>query len=121
MTKKIDVAKVKPTISFDDLSKVDIRVGTIRKVVDIEKSDKLVKLTVNFGDSERTIVVGMKGERDDPTEIEGTQALFVVNLEPKEMMGVKSEGMLFDIGYEDKIVPVLAVPEKKVPDGVRAG
>jgi tRNA-binding EMAP/Myf-like protein len=63
----------------------------------------------------------MKKEREEPKEIEGMQALFVVNLEPKEIMGVKSEGMLFDIGYEDGISPVLAVPEKKVPNGVRAG
>ena len=49
------------------------------------------------------------------------QALFVVNLEPRKMMGEVSEGMLFDIGYADGITPVLAVPEKKVPDGSRAG
>jgi tRNA-binding EMAP/Myf-like protein len=63
----------------------------------------------------------MKKERDDPREIEGRQALFVVNLAPRTMAGIVSEGMLFDIGYEDGITPVLAVPEKPVPDGVRAG
>lgn len=63
----------------------------------------------------------MKKERANPAEIEGLQALFVVNLEPKEMLGEISEGMLFDIGYSDKITPVLAVPEKEVPNGVRAG
>jgi tRNA-binding EMAP/Myf-like protein len=47
--------------------------------------------------------------------------LFVVNLEPRKMMGEISEGMLFDIGYADGITPVLSVPEKPVPDGVRAG
>lgn len=114
-------AQIKPLISFKDLDKLDIRVGTIEKVKDIEKSDKLVTLTVNFGDHKRTIVVGMKKEREDPTEIEGMQALFVVNLEPQTMMGIVSEGMLFDIGYADKITPVLAKPEKPVPDGVRVG
>lgn len=49
------------------------------------------------------------------------QVLFVVNLEPKEMIGEVSEGMLFDIGYKDKITPVLAVPEKPVPNGTRVG
>lgn len=49
------------------------------------------------------------------------QALFVVNLEPKRMAGEVSEGMLFDIGYADGIKPVLAVPERPVPNGVRAG
>lgn len=115
------MANIKPTISFNDLEKIDIRIGTIEEVIDIEKSDKLVKLQVNFGEFKRQIVVGLKKERENPKEIEGKQALFVVNLEPKEIMGEKSEGMLFDIGYSDGIVPVLAVPEKLVPNGVRAG
>ena len=55
---------------------------------------------------------GMKKERTNPKEIEGKQALFVVNLEPREMFGIVSEGMLFDIGYDNGIVPVLATPEK---------
>jgi len=112
---------VKPTIRFSDLDRLDIRIGRIEKVEDIDKSDKLVKLTVHFGDFKRNIVVGLKKERENPKEIEGKQALFVVNLEPKEMMGEMSEGMLFDIGYSNKITPVLAVPEKDVPDGVSAG
>lgn len=114
-------ATIKPIISYKDFEKLDIRVGTIEKVEDLDNSDKLVKLTVNFGDHTRTIIVGMKKERDNPQEIEGLQALFVVNLEPQTMMGIQSEGMLFDIGYADKITPVLANPEKPVPDGTRAG
>lgn len=112
---------VKPNIKFEDLEKVDIRVGTVLEVIDIEKSDKLVKLIVDFGDFKRQILVGMKKERENPKEIEGLQALFVVNLPEKEMMGEKSQGMMFDIGYSDGITPVLSVPEKKVPNGVVAG
>jgi tRNA-binding protein len=63
----------------------------------------------------------MKQEREDPSELEGKQALFVVNLKPRRMMGEVSEGMLFDIGYADGITPVLSVPEKPVPNGTRAG
>jgi tRNA-binding protein len=63
----------------------------------------------------------MKRERANPREIEGQQALFVVNLPPRKMAGVVSEGMQFDIGYLDGITPVLAVPESRVPDGTRAG
>ena len=59
--------------------------------------------------------------REDPKEIEGKQALFVVNLAPKKMAGELTEGMLFDIGYADGIVPVLAQPEKTVPNGTRVG
>jgi len=114
-------APVRPTISIDILNQVDIRVGTIEAVDDVEGSDKLVKLRVNFGEFTRTILAGMKQERANPREIEGRQALFVVNLEPRKMRGVVSEGMLFDIGYADGIRPVLAVPEERVPDGTRAG
>ena len=115
------VAPIKPTISPDVLDKIDIRVGTIELVEDVEGSKKLVKLTVDFGDHKRRMLVGMKQERKNPREIEGKQALFVVNLEPKKMMGQVSEGMLFDIGYADGIRPVLAVPEIPVPNGTRAG
>lgn len=115
------VAPVKENINIDVLDKIDIRVGTIKLVEDVEKSDKLVKLSVDFGEFTRTILVGMKGERDNPKEIEGKQALFVVNLPPKKMAGEVSEGMLFDIGYADGIIPVLAQPEKPTPNGTRVG
>jgi tRNA-binding protein len=119
--KKMKVAPIKPTISFDVFEKIDIRVGTVQRVEDIEGADKVVRLIVDFGDHERTILAGIKQERQDPKEIEGKQALFVINLEPRKMMGEVSEGMLFDIGYADGISPALAVPEKQVPDGARAG
>ena len=117
----IKVAPIKPPISFDVLEQVDIRVGTIKLVEDVPASNKLVKLTVDFGDHTRTILVGMKQEREEPKEIEGLQALFVVNLEPKKIMGEVSEGMLLDIGYAEGIKPVLARPEAPVPNGSRAG
>jgi len=90
-------------------------------LADVPGADKLVMLRVSFGDHERTIVSGMKAERMNPREIEGRQALFVVNLKPRKMKGILSEGMVFDIGYADGVVPVLAVPEGAVPDGARAG
>ena len=121
MTKDFQPAAVKPTISFADLERIDVRVGTIESVTEVQGSDKLIRLTVDFGDHRRNILAGMKQEREDPREIEGRQALFVVNLPPKKMMGETSEGMLFDIGYADGIVPALAVPEKPVPDGSRLG
>ena len=114
-------APIKPTISYGVFEKIDIRVGTIELVEDVPKSDKLVRLTVDFGDHKRTILVGIKKEREDPTEIQGKQALFAMNLEPRKMMGEVSEGMLFDIGYADGVIPVLAMPEKPVQNGTRAG
>lgn len=114
-------APIKPVIRIDVLDQIDIRVGTIESVDDVKGSDKLVKLTVDFGDHKRTILAGMKQERDNPKEIEGKQALFVVNLEPRKMRGEVSEGMLFDIGYADGLKPVLSIPEKEIPNGARAG
>jgi len=114
-------AAVKAPITMADLEKIDIRAGTILAVDDVPGSDKLVQLRVSFGDHERVILSGMKQERADPREIVGRQALFVVNLEPRKMRGVLSEGMLFDIGYADGVCPVLAVTENPVPDGTRAG
>jgi len=80
-----------------------------------------VKLTVDFGDHSRTILAVIKSERENPLEIAGRQALFVVNLPPRKMAGEVSEGMLFDIGYPDGVIPVLAVPERPIPNGSRAG
>jgi tRNA-binding protein len=115
------VAPIKTAITLTDVEKVDIRIGTIEAVEDIEKSNKLVRLVVNFGDHKRRILAGLKQERSNPRELEGLQALFVVNLEPKQMAGELSEGMLFDIGYADGEVPCLAVPERQMPNGCRAG
>jgi methionine--tRNA ligase beta chain len=114
-------APVKATVTVADLEKLDIRVGTILSVADVPRSSKLLRLTVDLGDHRRTILAGLKAERENPREIVGRQALFVVNLEPRRMAGEVSEGMLFDIGYADGVTPALAVPERPVPDGARAG
>ena len=114
-------APVKQEITFEDFEKLDIRVGTVTQVVDVTDSRKLVKLIVDFGDHTRSIVAGLKKEREDPAEIEGKQALFVLNLPEKKMAGELSQGMLLDIGYADGIDPCLAVPERPVPNGSRAG
>jgi tRNA-binding protein len=114
-------APIKPVVPAAALDALDIRVGTITAVDDVPHADKLVRLTVSFGDHTRRIVAGLKQERADPREIVGRQALFVVNLESRRIRGEVSEGMLFDIGYADGVTPALAVPERPVPDGTRAG
>lgn len=114
-------APTKPVVPHSALEALDVRVGTIVLVEDVQKSNKLVRLTVDFGDHRRCIIAGLKRERANPKEIEGKQSLFVVNLEPRSIMGEISDGMLFDIGYADGITPCLAIPERTVPDGVRAG
>ena len=119
--KEFQPAPLKETVSFEDFDKIDIRVGTIMAVDDVPGSNKLVRLTVDLGDQTRSILAGIKEERPDPSVITGKQALFVVNLAPKQMMGLTSEGMLFDIGYADGLQPVLAQPESPIPNGARAG
>ena len=114
-------AHVKPSVTIEALDALDIRVGTIERVDEVPRSEKLMKLTVDFGDHRRTILAGIKKERANPRGVEGRQALFVLNMEPRKMAGEISEGMLFDIGYADGVTPVLAVPERPVPNGTRAG
>jgi tRNA-binding protein len=117
----LSVFPVKPTITKEELEKVDIRVGTIEAAEEIPGSGKLVKLTVDFGDHKRTILSGIKKERPNFKELEGKQTLFVINLEPRQMMGLTSEGMLYDIGFADGIKPIFAVPETPAPNGSRTG
>ena len=112
---------IKELITIDDIEKLDVRVGEILEVRDVPSSNKLVKLVVDFGSFQRNILVGFKTERDNPKEVEGKQALFIVNLAPKKMAGEISEGMIFDIGFNNGIIPVLAIPEKKVPNGTKVG
>ena len=114
-------APVKPTVSISAFEALDIRVGTIVAVQEVPGSSKLMRLMVSFGDHSRSILAGIKKERPNPQELQGRQALFVVNLEPRKMAGEVSEGMLFDLGFADGIPPALAVPERAVPDGTRAG
>jgi tRNA-binding protein len=114
-------APVKPVVALSALEALDIRVGTIERVEEVARSEKLMNLTVNFGDHSRSILAGIRRERENPREIEGRQALFILNLEPRKMAGEISEGMLFDLGYADGITPALVIPERRVPNGTRAG
>jgi len=118
---KMRPAPIKPLVTIDDVTRLDIRVGTIQSVEEVTASRKLMKLTVDFGDHTRSILSGIRQERQNPAEIEGQQALFVVNLPDRKMAGELSQGMLFDIGFEDNIKPALSVPERPLPNGARAG
>ena len=114
-------APIKPIVGIEVLESLDIRAGTIERAEEVPRSDKLINLIVNFGDHTRTILAGIKKERANPLEVQGRQALFVLNLAPRKIAGDISEGMLFDIGYADGMVPVLAFTERPLPNGVRAG
>lgn len=87
------VAPLKPTVTFDDFAKLDIRVGTVKTAEKMEKSDKLLKLTIDSGLDVRTILSGI-AKYYSPEEMVGKQVTFIANLAPRKMMGIESQGMI---------------------------
>lgn len=84
---------IKPEITYDDFSKLDIRTGTITSASPVEKADKLLKLTVDIGLEERTVVSGI-AKHYKPDEVIGKQVLLLANLAPRKLRGVLSQGMI---------------------------
>jgi methionyl-tRNA synthetase len=103
-------------ITFEDFQKIDLRVAKIIKAEKVENSDKLVKLEIDLGNEKRTIVAGI-GKKYSPEELMGQLIIVVANLEPKEIKGIKSEGMLLAADSENG--PVLIVPLEQVYVGTK--
>jgi len=97
--------------------KFDLRVGLVKKAEKLKRTRKLIKLDVEFGNEERTIITGI-ADQYSPEELEGKKFIFVLNLKPKEFSGVKSEGMLVVAETEEGKVYLLPVPEE-VPVGTK--
>jgi methionyl-tRNA synthetase len=109
------VTPVKEEIQYDDFSKMDIRIGTIVAAEKVTKSKKLLKLTINDGLKERTILSGI-GEHFQPENIVNQQVTFLANLAPRKMMGMESEGMV--LMAEDKNGSLSFIqPDKKIWNG----
>ncbi len=106
---------MKPIITFPDLEKLDIRVGTIVSATLPEWSEKLIQLEVDFGSEigKKTIFSGVKAFFT-PEELQGKQSLFLVNLAPRKMGPAMSEGMIM---MADDDTPVLLSPFRPVADG----
>jgi methionyl-tRNA synthetase len=96
---KSEIAKLKSEIVFDDFAKIDLKVGTIVSAEKVEKADKLLKLSVDVGFETRTIVSGI-ALHFKPEDIVGKQVVVVVNLAPRKMRGIESNGMI--LMAEDK-------------------
>ena len=109
------VPLVKETIEFDDFAKMDIRIGEIIAAEKMEKSKKLLKLTVNDGIKERTILSGI-AEHFKPEEVIGKQVSFLANLAPRKMMGLESEGMILMAEDADGSLSFVQ-PDKKIWNG----
>jgi methionyl-tRNA synthetase len=109
------VPLVKETIEFDDFAKMDIRIGEIVAAEKMEKSKKLLKLTVQDGVKERTILSGI-AEYFKPEDIIGKQVSFLANLAPRKMMGLESEGMILMAEDADGSLSFVQ-PDKKIWNG----
>jgi methionyl-tRNA synthetase len=106
-----------PEISFNEFAKLDIRIGTVLAAERVPETDKLIKCTVDFGDfGERTIVSGI-AEWKTPEELVGRQLPYVVNLAPRMLKGIESQGMLLAASDENGVA--LLRPERIVPPGSR--
>jgi methionine--tRNA ligase beta chain len=105
-------------ISFSDWEKLDLRVGKILKVEDIEGADKLYKLTIDLGNEigKRIICAGIK-EYYTKEELKGKKIIVFVNLAPRKLRGITSEGMILAAVNEDESEVVLLTPEKDIEVG----
>ena len=115
----------KTRITIEEFSKVEVRVGTVRSAERVPETDKLLRLTVDFGEvspegenNPRQIVSGIAGYVADPASLVGRQLAFVTNLEPRTIRGLESDGMLFAVGSDDTFA--FLTPDREVPPGTSA-
>lgn len=111
--------KTEPKIPYDDFAKVEIKVGKILKADKISDTDKLLKLTVDFGEERtRQIVSGIARYFPDPEVLVGKQCLFVTNLEPRVILGEESNGMILALSTINGSFSLLE-PNSMIPIGTR--
>jgi len=116
----VEVVKEEPRISIDDLSKIEVKVGTVMSAELVPETDKLLRLIVSFGEEEgpRQIVSGIRAYVNEPEDLVGKQLAFVTNLAPRTIKGLESNGMLFAVGNEDTFA--FLTPDRSVPPGTAA-
>lgn len=110
----------KSRISIEEFSKIEVKVGTVRSAERVPETDKLLRLTVDFGEEEgpRQIVSGIAAYVPEPESLVGRQLAFVTNLEPRTIRGLESNGMLFAVGSDETFAFV--TPDRVVPPGTSA-
>ena len=101
-------------VSFEEFKKLDIRVGKIVSAESVPNSQKLLKLKIDIGSESRQIIAGIAGFYK-PQELVGKNFVVLVNLEPKKLMGLESQGMILCAESDD--APVCLTPLKEVPPG----
>ena len=117
----LPLAPIKPTVSFDDFEKLDIRVGLIKDCQRVPKSKKLLQFTIDDGTGvDRTILSGIAAFYEDPSILVGKRILFVANFEPRKMMGIESQGMILSAVDFDESLSVVTTT-KDVKPGSQVG
>ena len=111
----VKVTPAKENISFEDFQKMDIRVGKIVAAEKVAKTKKLLKLTIDTGIDTRTVVSGI-AEYYTPEEIIGRQVSILVNLEPKNLKGIESQGMILMAANADGALSFVS-PDKEIKPG----
>ena len=101
-------------LKFGDFAKLDVKIGTVVKCQKVAGTDRLLKIIIDFGDKKKQVVAGF-GFKYQPQDLIGKQVPVVINIQPAEIKGVKSEGILLAI--DDKGKPLLLLPEEKVSNG----
>jgi|TARA_Y100000310_G_scaffold339326_1_gene431692 methionyl-tRNA synthetase len=102
-------------VNFDDWAKLDLRVGKIIEVEDIENADKLYKFTIDLGETgKRTICAGIK-ENYSKEELKGKKVIVFANLQSRKLKGIESQGMMLAACTDDKVI--LISPEKDIEVG----
>jgi methionyl-tRNA synthetase len=106
-----------PEISYEDFAKLDIRIGTVMAVEPVPDTDKLLKCTIDFGEmGTRTIVSGI-AQWKTPEDLVGKQLPYIVNLAPRMLRGVESQGML--LAASDDAGVAFLIPERSVSAGTK--
>ncbi len=115
-----EITKEEPRISIDDLAKVQVQVGTVLSAEHVPETDKLLRLSVEFGEEAgpRQIVSGISEYVSSPEELVGKQLAFVTNLKPRTIKGLESNGMLFAVGNKETFA--FLSPSREVPPGTSA-
>lgn len=111
---------VKPEVTFDDFSKMDIRVGTVLECTKVPKADKLLQFKIQDGMESRTIVSGIAKFYPEPEKLVGMQICFIANFPPRKLKGVESQGMILSAEDKDGRL-VLITPSQMVTPGCQVG
>jgi methionine--tRNA ligase beta chain len=111
---KYHIALEEKMITFDDFKKIDMRIGKILSAEKVEGTDKLMKIEIDLGKEKRQLVAGI-ADMYDPNSLIGKEIPVLMNLEPRKIRGIESQGMILAVDVGGK--PVIMHPDREVPPG----